>query len=145
MYYLTLVEPTFPIAWLDSTFYFDCMPRGNRIEKVFTLIGKKIRSARSKTDLSQDDLAAKVKLERSSIVLIESGKQRLPIDRLYLVARELGTTPQKLLPEMKEIFEEADMENPAVTIHGGTIEGKNEMGKKILKMLEQQKGGGKHT
>ncbi len=121
------------------------MPRGNRIEKVFTLIGKKIRSARSKTDLSQDDLAAKVKLERSSIVLIESGKQRLPIDRLYLVARELGTTPQKLLPEMKEIFEEADMENPAVTIHGGTIEGKNEMGKKILKMLEQQKGGGKHT
>jgi transcriptional regulator with XRE-family HTH domain len=121
------------------------MPRGSRIEKVFALTGHKIRIAREKTGLSQDELATKVQLKRSSMVLIESGKQRLPIDRLFTIARELGTTPQKLLPEIGEVFEDIRTGNESVTIHGGPSEDKDEVGKRILEILRQQQSGGTNT
>lgn len=57
----------------------------NRISKIYEFIGNRIRETRRKKGLSQDDLAKLSHLERPSIVLIERGRQKLPIDRLYIM------------------------------------------------------------
>jgi transcriptional regulator with XRE-family HTH domain len=116
------------------------MPRGERNEKVFSLIGAEIRNARVKAGKSQEALAAEVGLDRSSVVLIESGKQRLPIDRLYSIARVLGTTPQKLIPDIKEIFEDSKVNEPTIVFHGGSEEDKEEVEKEILQFLRKPDG-----
>lgn len=75
-----------------------------RRQLVYQLIGLKIRETRRKLGISQDELAKKSSLERPSIVLIESGRQRLPIDRLCIIALALNIEPKDLLPTNSELY-----------------------------------------
>lgn len=94
------------------------MPR-KRIDRIYSQIGSRIRDIRKAKGLSQEDLAKEVSLERPSIVLIESGRQKLPIDRLYAVARVLEVQPQDLLPSLSDIFGENG--DAPVFVHGGAV------------------------
>lgn len=76
----------------------------NRIKKIYEIIGNRIRAERKKKGFSQEELAKKSNLERPSVVLIENGRQKLPIDRLYLIATALELHPYKLLPEPSAVF-----------------------------------------
>ena len=71
----------------------------NRSNQLYVEIGKRIRKTRESIQLTQGQLAEKAFLKRPSIVLIEQGTQRLPIDRLYLIASALGCNVTNLLPE----------------------------------------------
>lgn len=68
------------------------------IEKLYSEIGKRIRTERDALGFSQIDLAAEIGLTRTSIVNIESGRQRLPIHVLYAIAEALAVSVRDLLP-----------------------------------------------
>lgn len=70
-------------------------------QRLFILIGVKIRKARRK--LSQESLARKVKLSRTSITNIEAGRQHLTIDTLWHIATQLEVSPLNLLPSPDEL------------------------------------------
>lgn len=60
--------------------------------------------------LTQQQLADRTggELTRSAVANIESGRQRLAIHHLYLLARGLEIEPAKLLPPMQSIFPSQD-------------------------------------
>jgi transcriptional regulator with XRE-family HTH domain len=68
--------------------------------------GEKVRHARGR-GLTQEELAARVKLSRTSIANIEAGRQRVPLHMIYTFAQALSVAPESLLPE-------ADGSEPAV-------------------------------
>lgn len=113
----------------------------NRIDKIYELIGLKIRNKRRDMGISQEDLAKQSNLERPSIVLIESGKQKLPIDRLYIIAHALECTPKDLLPESHEVFEETPTlkivdEIPIISHKGQELDSNGE--KRIREFLKKK-------
>jgi len=71
----------------------------NRLSGLYIEIGKKIKEFRELRCFTQEYLAQKAGLKRPSIVLIEQGHQKLPIDRLYLIADALSCTIYDLLPQ----------------------------------------------
>jgi Helix-turn-helix. len=117
----------------------------SRIQQVYSLIGSQIKSVRKKKDVSQEDLAKRAGLTRPSIVLIENGRQRLPIDRLYNIAKALETTPDQLLPEIKDVFNEGiitNSETAPLFVHGGNdLKPKDE--KHIRELLKEIRKGNK--
>jgi transcriptional regulator with XRE-family HTH domain len=62
-------------------------------------ISSKIRKARLKMDMSQQALADKVYLDRTSIVHIESGRQSISIEKLYTFALALEKSITYFLPK----------------------------------------------
>lgn len=77
----------------------------DRNEYVYGLIGQRIRKLRNDRELPPDELARQCGLKRPSVVLIEQGKQKIPIDRLYLVAQALQCNSiSELLPDLQDAF-----------------------------------------
>jgi transcriptional regulator with XRE-family HTH domain len=72
---------------------------------VYQLLGAKIAEKRGSHKMTQSELAIRCGLKRPSIVLIEQGKQHIPIDGLYRLARELQCEINDLLPPVQTVFE----------------------------------------
>lgn len=53
--------------------------------------------------LSQDALAKRVGLSRTSVTNIEKGRQQIPLHALYSFADALGVEPTALLPDKKSL------------------------------------------
>jgi transcriptional regulator with XRE-family HTH domain len=66
--------------------------------ELYKEVGSRVRRARLRAGLSQGDLASSTGLTRTSIVNVESGRQRVPLHRLFDIARVLQVTPEELLP-----------------------------------------------
>jgi transcriptional regulator with XRE-family HTH domain len=60
--------------------------------------GKLLRGHRNRLKLTQDDLAERVGLSRTSITNIEQGRQKVLLHQVFLLAESLGVTPDALLP-----------------------------------------------
>lgn len=61
-------------------------------------IGKRIRSLREESGMSQTELASKVGYkDKTSIAKIEAGKVDLPQSKIFAFAKSLGTTPSYIL------------------------------------------------
>jgi transcriptional regulator with XRE-family HTH domain len=74
-----------------------------KTEALFYLeLGKRVRKARKRLDLTQDDLANLLSLNRTSITNIEKGKQRLLAHTLVEVANYLKIPVSELLPEIPQ-------------------------------------------
>ena len=69
----------------------------NTHEYVYREIGDNIQRLRDKKRLTQEALAARVGLSRTSIVHIEKGRQKPPLDKLYLIAELLDVDVFELL------------------------------------------------
>ncbi len=69
-------------------------PKSQLVQK----FGKRVRSTRQEQGLSQEDLAAKAKLHRTYISLIERGKQSATLDTMEKIAAALGVPVKKLMP-----------------------------------------------
>ncbi|MDB4921209.1 helix-turn-helix transcriptional regulator [Mucilaginibacter sp.] len=67
----------------------------------YEALGEKIRDARKRKNLNQEDLAEKLGMSRVSIVNIETGKQRLPLHVLSDISEILNITLGELLPQVK--------------------------------------------
>ena len=67
-------------------------------DAVWGQLGENIANARAKQNLSQEQLSKMVHLSRTSIVNLEMGNQRCPLDTLYDIASCLGVSIQEILP-----------------------------------------------
>lgn len=67
------------------------------IEACHVAVGAKIRLIREALGLTQDEVASRVGLNRTSVTNIEAGRQRLLLSDIETFSRSLGTTPKNLL------------------------------------------------
>ena len=61
-------------------------------------LGKRIKEARAQARVTQDQLAAAVRLSRTSITNIERGRQGVQVSMLVSIARTLGKNVVDLIP-----------------------------------------------
>jgi transcriptional regulator with XRE-family HTH domain len=73
------------------------MAGANQIEEVHGAVGIRIRIVREAIGLSQEELARRVKLTRTSMTNIECGRQRLLLHSVEKFAQALGTSPKNLM------------------------------------------------
>jgi DNA-binding XRE family transcriptional regulator len=79
------------------------MKRQTDTSPLYQAIGRRIREERERPELkmSQTKLADLLHLSRVSVVNMEKGRHRVPIDVLYDVARILSIEPHDLLPRLE--------------------------------------------
>lgn len=65
----------------------------------YVQFGLRVKNARVSADLSQAELATKLGIARSSVANIESGRQRLPLHQLPLIARVLALSIDELVSD----------------------------------------------
>ena len=67
------------------------------IEPCYRALGARIQMIRETIDMTQEALAKRVGYTRTSVVNIESGRQRVPMHQVEEISKALGTTPRNLL------------------------------------------------
>jgi transcriptional regulator with XRE-family HTH domain len=72
------------------------------IEDFYALVGSKVRSARLAAEISQEFLANKVGLTRSSVANLEAGRQRIALHLFAAIAHALNKDACELLPERSQ-------------------------------------------
>src|SRR5262245_37572344 len=70
----------------------------------YVSVGKKVKQARENNSYTQEELAAKVSLSRTSITNIELGRQQFMAHTLIEIAIALSVPPASLLPEINTKF-----------------------------------------
>lgn len=68
------------------------------VERLYKEFGRVLRDRRKNAHLTQQELADRVGLSRTSITNIELGRQHTPLHFLYSLASAVGTLPDQLLP-----------------------------------------------
>jgi DNA-binding XRE family transcriptional regulator len=67
------------------------------IEPVYRAVGAKIEELRSALGWTQEDLAKRIGLNRTSIVNIEAGRQRILLHDAHKIAAAFGVTVKHLM------------------------------------------------
>lgn len=65
-------------------------------------LGERLRERRQSKRVTQEDLAQVLGLNRTTVVNIEKGRQRLAVHQLVQIADHLGCTPGELIPSLAE-------------------------------------------
>lgn len=75
------------------------------MSRFYIEFGQNVRRHRQRVGvkLSQESLAKRVGLSRTSVTNIEKGRQQLPLHMLYSFADALGVDPIALLPDKKKL------------------------------------------
>lgn len=68
------------------------------IDSFYASIGRNVRSARVAAAVSQENLAQRVGLTRSSIANLEAGRQRVALHLFFLIADALNKDACELIP-----------------------------------------------
>lgn len=76
------------------------------MDPLYSRFGGLLRAARKDAGLTQQELAERVGLTRTSITNIESGAQHINLRQLYLLAAAVGLHPARLLPDHDGAIEE---------------------------------------
>jgi transcriptional regulator with XRE-family HTH domain len=75
-----------------------------KIDPIYEEFGRGLYRTRKAANLTQEALAERVGLSRTSITNIEKGRQHVSIHILFSLANALGIEPAELLPEKKAAF-----------------------------------------
>jgi transcriptional regulator with XRE-family HTH domain len=67
---------------------------------LYKQFGSELRAARDGSDLTQEQVAGRVGLTRTSITNIEAGRQQVSLHQLYQLAAAVGKRPAELLPDL---------------------------------------------
>lgn len=78
-----------------------------RSQRLYQLIGDRVFQRRRALELSQTEVARRLGINRVSIVNIEKGRQRAPIDLLWHLAEVLDVELNQLIPRRAD-FDSAD-------------------------------------
>lgn len=81
-----------------------------RLQKEF---GALLREARRKAEKGQKQLAAVLRLTRTSVSNMERGKHRIYLDQLYEAAHFLRVDITKLLPPLSSVLPDSDLHEPS--------------------------------
>lgn len=76
-------------------------------DNLYRLVGERFRRLRDEAGLTQEDLAKKVGLKRTSITNVERGRQRLPLHQMLMIADQLGAELRDVVPARSELAEGA--------------------------------------
>ena len=78
------------------------------LDELYKLVGRRVREARESRGLSQQRLAEEVDLTRTSITNIESGRQKLLLHTVFLLADALATPVNDLIaPPTTDMLEQS--------------------------------------
>lgn len=67
------------------------------VPDVYRLVGERIRGERNRRNLTQEELATRVRLKRTSITNIEKGRQKLLLHTFVEIAAALSISPRDLI------------------------------------------------
>lgn len=70
-------------------------------DDLYKQMGKLIRARRKKMEVTQEHLAERVNLTRTSITNIEKGRQKIQVHTLFDIAAALDVAPNALLPILR--------------------------------------------
>jgi transcriptional regulator with XRE-family HTH domain len=73
-------------------------------DEIYRGVGRKIRQTRLNQNLSQDSLAQRLGISRTSMVNIEAGRQHTPLHVLWQIAELLETKLTLLIPTPEELL-----------------------------------------
>jgi transcriptional regulator with XRE-family HTH domain len=76
------------------------------VDGLYTQFGRQLRGFREEAGLTQDQVAERVKLKRTSITNIERGHQHIALHQLFLLAAAVGKNPSELLPATESALRE---------------------------------------
>jgi transcriptional regulator with XRE-family HTH domain len=76
------------------------------MDRLYKQFGQLLRQARVEFKLTQEDVAERVHLKRTSITNIERGRQHIALHQLFLLAAAVGKSPSDLLPDAQTANEE---------------------------------------
>jgi transcriptional regulator with XRE-family HTH domain len=68
-------------------------------EPVYSFFGSRVRALRERRKVTQEELARRVDLSRTSITNIEQGRQRVLLHQIFEIATALDAAPGDLLPK----------------------------------------------
>jgi transcriptional regulator with XRE-family HTH domain len=68
-------------------------------EPVYSFFGSRVRALRERRNVTQEELARRVDLSRTSITNIEQGRQRVLLHQIFDIATALDAAPGDLLPK----------------------------------------------
>lgn len=72
----------------------------------YEVFGANLRAARKRAGLTQQELADRINLTRTSVTNIERGTQRIALHQLFDLAAALGDSPVNLLPPIHQDLDE---------------------------------------
>lgn len=67
-------------------------------DPLYEALGRQVRSAREQARLTQEELAQRLGLTRTSVTNIEQGRQKIQVHTLYAIADAFGINVEMLLP-----------------------------------------------
>lgn len=74
-------------------------------EKLYKIIGQRIRHERESKNMSQTELAERIGLARSSMANIEFARQKVQLHSLYKMAIVLNVSVTNMLPSVEDVTE----------------------------------------
>jgi transcriptional regulator with XRE-family HTH domain len=74
--------------------------------RLYLEFGSKLKASRKQAGLTQQELADRAGLQRTTVTNIESGGQRIALHQLYELASAVGLKPGDLLPEQSLALED---------------------------------------
>ena len=69
-------------------------------QKLYRILGEKIRAERKKADFSQEQLAEKADLNRNYIGEIERAEKKITVETLWKISKALGLRVRDLVDEL---------------------------------------------
>lgn len=72
-------------------------PESVRVERCYRQLGETIRACREEAGMSQETLARRIGLTRTSICNIEAGRQRVMLHQIRKLCKALGVPPFQIL------------------------------------------------
>jgi transcriptional regulator with XRE-family HTH domain len=75
-----------------------------KIDPIYEEFGRGLRRARKAANLTQEALAERIGLSRTSITNIEKGRQHVSLHMLFSLSSAVGVEPAELLPEKKAAY-----------------------------------------
>lgn len=88
------------------------------IKALYTDIGNRVRRARRRKEISQDDLGQAVGLKRTSIANLEAGRQHPPVHIILLIAQATESPVAELLPTTDDLDKLVKIRRPTVDLAG---------------------------
>jgi len=73
------------------------------VARLYEVLGQRVRQARERQQLKQEDLATRVGMSRATITQVENGQQKVHLQSLYLIAAALGAAIADILPTVGEL------------------------------------------
>lgn len=78
------------------------MPPNKKQKNLYEIVGRRIRDTRKNAKLTQEELAERVHLTRTSVTNIEKGRQKLLLHTLFDLAAAMKVTVAQLMPDQRD-------------------------------------------